>query len=197
MPTRSRMRLWSAAARDKFATAGASSSRRAMPSGGSNGRCALIMLGDANCSTICSMSICRLFLDLAKIVLCNEIVNEIDGGFVQADLDADPGDHARQMSDRAGWNLTVALLWKFAAGSKTRLAIWNAAHARCRTRALTATPHRKRSGAGRPTAAGPTSCALTATTAISSIARELHKKIIPPPDPLCNSRSAPMHEPPK
>lgn len=177
MPTRSRMRLWSAAARDKFAMAGASSSYGAMPSGGSNGRCASIMLGDANCSTSYARSICRFFLDAAKIVLCNGIVNDIDREYVQADLDADPGDHARQMSE-PGWlefdggaALEVRSRFKNPTGDLERCARALPLALFHRDPASKAKPR-----AGRPTGVGPTSCALTAATAMSSIAASFIKR---------------------
>ena len=197
MPTRSRMRLWSGAARDKFATAGASSSRGAMPSGGSNDRCALIMLGDANCSTSYSRSICRLFLDPAKIVPCNEIGNDIDGGYVQADLDADPGDHARQMS-KPGWlefdggaALEVRSRFKNPIGDLERCARALPLALFHRDPASKAKP-RQSAYRRRPRLPRASRCDRHVFDR-----RELHKKIIPPPDPLCNSRIAPMQEPPK
>ena len=197
MPTRSRMRLWSAAARDKFAMAGASSSCGAMPSGGSNGRCASIMLGDANCSTSYARSICRFFLDPAKIVLCNGIVNDIDREYVQADLDADPGDHARQMSE-PGWlefdggaALEVRSRFKNPTGDLERCA-----------RALPlALFHRDPASKAKPRRTAyrrrPRLLGANRRDRHFFARRELHKKIIPPLDPLCNSRTAPMHEPPK
>jgi hypothetical protein len=195
MPTRSRMRLWSGAARDKFATAGASSSRGAMPSGGSNDRCALIMLGDANCSTSYSRSICRLFLDPAKIVPCNEIGNDIDGGYVQADLDADPGDYARQMS-KPGWlefdggaALEVRSRFKNPIGDLERCA-----------RALPLAPsHPDPASKAKPRQSAyrrrPASRARAAATAMSSIAASFIKRSFRPPTRYAIVESHPCKSP--